>query len=145
VELPIGRAIAMTSKRLQRSFSDALGDAGGTFPAWQVLLAVQRQGARTQQDLARAIGVEGPTLTRQLDALEAAGLVVRQRDLHDRRAIRVKATPRGQAQFRRLAKAAGDFDERLRSGLSDQEIAQLRDLLARISANAVRANSEKER
>jgi MarR family transcriptional regulator for hemolysin len=145
VELPIGRAIAMTSKRLQRSFSDALGDAGGTFPAWQVLLAVQRQGARTQQDLARAIGVEGPTLTRQLDALEAAGLVERQRDLHDRRAIRVKATPRGQAQFRRLAKAAGDFDETLRSGLSDQEIAQLRDLLARISANAVRANSEKGR
>jgi MarR family transcriptional regulator for hemolysin len=145
VELPIGRAIAMASKRLQRSFSDALGDAGGTFPAWQVLLAVQRQGARTQQDLARAIGVEGPTLTRQLDALEAAGLVERQRDLHDRRAIRVKATPRGQAQFRRLAKAAGDFDERLRSGLSDQEIAQLRDLLARISANAVRANSEKGR
>jgi MarR family transcriptional regulator, transcriptional regulator for hemolysin len=135
----------MTAKRLQRSFSDALAKAGGTFPAWQVLLAVQRQGARTQQDLARAIGVEGPTLTRQLDALESAGLVERRRDQQDRRAIRVRATPRGQAQFRRLAKAASDFDKRLRSGLSDREIAQLRDLLARISANAVRANAEKGR
>jgi MarR family transcriptional regulator for hemolysin len=141
----LGREISMTAKRLQRSFSDALAKAGGTFPAWQVLLAVQRQGARTQQDLARAIGVEGPTLTRQLDALESAGLVERRRDQQDRRAIRVRATPRGQAQFRRLAKEASDFDKRLRSGLSDREIAQLRDLLARISANAVRANAEKGR
>ena len=135
----------MTSKRLQRSFSDALGDAGGTFPAWQVLLAVQRMGARTQQDLARAIGVEGPTLTRQLDALESAGLVERQRDRQDRRAIRVIATPRGQTQFRRLAKAAGDFDEKLRAGISDREVEQLRVLLARISANAVRADTETRR
>jgi MarR family transcriptional regulator, transcriptional regulator for hemolysin len=145
VETPIGREISMTAKRLQRSFSDALAKAGGTLPAWQVLLAVQRQGARTQQDLARAIGVEGPTLTRQLDALESAGLVERRRDQQDRRAIRVRTTPRGQAQFRRLAKAAGHFDETLRSGLSDREIDQLRDLLARISANAVRANAEKGR
>jgi MarR family transcriptional regulator for hemolysin len=135
----------MTAKRLQRSFSDALAEAGGTFPAWQVLLAVQRQGARTQQDLARAIGVEGPTLTRQLDVLESAGLVVRQRDQQDRRAIRVIATPRGQAQFRRLATAAKGFDERLRSGLSDREIAQLSGLLARISANAIRTDTEKGR
>ena len=135
----------MTAKRLQRSFSDALAEAGGTFPAWQVLLAVQRQGARTQHDLARAIGVEGPTLTRQLDALESAGLVERQRDQQDRRAIRVKATPRGQAQFRRLATAAKGFDERLRSGLSDGEIAQLSGLLARISANAIRTDTEKGR
>lgn len=145
MELPIGRALSMTAKRLQRAFSDSLAESGGTFPAWQVLLAVQRQGARTQQDLARAIGVEGPTLTRQLDALEAAGLVERKRDEQDRRAIRVKATARGQAQFRRLAKAAGDFDERLRAGISDREIAELRELLDRISANVVRADTELRR
>lgn len=113
-----------------------------SFPAWQVLLAVQRRGARSQQDLARAIGVEGPTLTRQLDALEAAGLAERRRDEQDRRAIRVVPTPRGRAQFRRLAKAAGDFDERIRSGISDREIVELRGLLTRISENAVRASTE---
>lgn len=136
MELPIGRDIAEAAKILQRAFSAALAEAGGTIATWQVLLALQRRGVRSQQDLARMIGIEGPTLTRQLDALERSGLVVRRRDDHDRRVIRIQATTKGRAQFRQLTKAAANFDKRIRDSLSDKEIEQLRTLLARIKDNA---------
>jgi MarR family transcriptional regulator, transcriptional regulator for hemolysin len=44
-------------------------------------------------------------------------------------------TGAGDAAFHRLRRAASSFDERLRSGLDDGEIQQLRELLAQLLSN----------
>jgi MarR family transcriptional regulator for hemolysin len=132
---PIGREVAATAKVLDRAFGAALADAGGTLPAWLVLLALKQQPHRTQQDIARAIGIGGPTLTHHLDGMEASGLVVRSRDGEDRRAVRVELTAAGDETFQRLRAAAMTFDERLRAGLSAEELERARELLARLREN----------
>ena len=102
---------------------------------WLILLALKQQRWRTQQELAAAVGVEGPTLTHHLDGLEKAGLIDRIRDPDDRRAVRVELTDAGDKLFQQLAKAAIGFDKRLRTGVSDAELDAFRKVLARLREN----------
>jgi MarR family transcriptional regulator for hemolysin len=133
--MPIGRALTDTAKVLNRAFSEELAQAGGSLPVWLVLLALKQQRWRTQQDLAGAVGIEGPTLTHHLDGLEKAGLIERVRDPNDRRAVRVELTDAGAELFRRLAAAAVSFDARLREGLTEDELDGVRGVLARMRDN----------
>jgi MarR family transcriptional regulator for hemolysin len=132
---PIGRDVAATAKLLDRAFGAALAEHGGTIPAWLVLLALKEQPHRTQQDIARAVGIGGPTLTHHLDGMEAAGLVVRSRDGVDRRAVHVELTEAGDVMFGRLRETAMAFDARLRDGLSEADVDQARALLRRLREN----------
>jgi MarR family transcriptional regulator for hemolysin len=132
---PIGRAIASSAKVLSRAFERELAEAGGSQPVWLILLALKQQDWRTQQDLAAAVGIEGPTLTHHLDGLDRAGLIERARDPNDRRAVRVELTDAGDELFKRLAKAAIGFDQRLRAGLSDEELDEFRRVLGRLRDN----------
>ena len=132
---PIGRAIASSAKVLSRAFERELAEAGGSQPVWLILLALKQQAWRTQQDLAAAVGIEGPTLTHHLDGLDKAGLIERARDPNDRRAVRVELTDAGDKLFKRLAKAAIGFDQRLRAGLSEDELDEFRRVLARLRDN----------
>ena len=132
---PVGRAVATSAKVLSRAFERELAEAGGSQPVWLILLALKQQRWRTQQDLAAAVGIEGPTLTHHLDGLEKGGLIDRSRDPDDRRAVRVELSDAGNKLFHRLAKAAVGFDQRLRAGISDQELDAFRTVLARLREN----------
>jgi MarR family transcriptional regulator for hemolysin len=132
---PLGLRLARTSKTVGRAFNDALATAGGSLPIWLVLSSL-RGGARpAQNQLALAMGIEGPTLTRHLDALEEAGLVRRVRDVDDRRVVRVELTPSGEVLHAALLEVVIDFNRRLRQGLSSDDIASLERMLARLEAN----------
>ena len=132
---PIGRVLDSTAKLLSRAFDQQLVEAGGTRPGWLILLALKQQRHRTQQDLAGAVGIEGPTLTHHLDAMQKAGLIERTRDPDDRRIVRVELTDAGEKLFRQLAKAAMGFDQRLREGVTDEELDAVRGVLERLRAN----------
>ncbi len=128
--------IGRTAKELSRAFDDVLVAAGGSSPTWQVLRALSAGDHRTQAELAAAIGVRQPTLTHHLDALERAGLVTREREAANRRVQRVTVTESGEALFLRLRRAAASFDGRLRAGLDDGAVAELRRLLGQLTENA---------
>ena len=135
-EEPIGLLAARTGRTLNRAFEDDLAAAGGSLPTWLVLLSVIGGRAATQRELAEAIGIRGPTLTHHLDKLAETGLITRERDPSNRRVHRVELTEEGMATFHRLRKVAQSFDSRLRAGLSDEELAELRRLLQRLAENA---------
>jgi MarR family transcriptional regulator for hemolysin len=135
---PIGRVLDSTAKLLSRAFDQQLAEAGGTRPGWLILLALKQQRHRTQQALASAVGIEGPTLTHHLDAMEKAGLIERSRDPDDRRIVRVELSAAGEKLFLELAKAAMGFDQRLREGVSDTELDAVRGVLERLRANVAR-------
>lgn len=132
---PIGLLLALTSKSVSRAFNDALAGAGGSLPVWLVLSSLKGGRWRTQVDLARAVGIEGPTLTRHLDGLERAGLVVRRRDFADRRAVQVELTPFGEHLHAELLKAVIAFNRRLTAGLGEPELNRLRRTLAKLAEN----------
>jgi MarR family transcriptional regulator for hemolysin len=135
---PIGLQLANTAKSVSRAFNAALAEAGGSLPVWLILTSLRGEEWRTQRDLARSLGIEGPTLTRHLDGMERAGLVVRRRDGDDRRAVRVELTDAGRELHNRLRENVIGFDERLRAGLSTEEIDRARAFLARLEQNVGR-------
>src|ERR1700759_2113101 len=60
------------------------------------LIWIGRLGANVRQTaLADAIGIEGASLVRLLDELQASGLITREQDPNDRRANAVNLTPKG--------------------------------------------------
>jgi MarR family transcriptional regulator for hemolysin len=135
-EEPIGLRLARTAKTVSRAFDDALAEAGGSLPLWLILVSLKGQVHGAQRELAEAVGVEGPTLTHHLNRMERAGLVTRRRDPDNRRVHQVELTGTGDATFFALVDKVVAFDERLRHGLSDGDVTQLRRLLDRLAANA---------
>jgi MarR family transcriptional regulator, transcriptional regulator for hemolysin len=132
---PIGLLLSTTSKNVGRAFNDALAVHGGSIPIWLILNALKRERRRTQLELARAVGIEGPTMTRHLDGLEQVGLVERRRDPVDRRAVQVQLTRAGHALHGRLLKAVIAFNQQLRTGLSSDDIETLRRVLGQLQLN----------
>jgi MarR family transcriptional regulator, transcriptional regulator for hemolysin len=133
--LPIGLHLAQVAKLASRAFDDALAAAGGSLPAWLVLISIKSRQAASQRELAEAAGIQAATLTHHLNAMESAGLVTRQRDPQNRRNHVVQLTAAGDALFLRLREAATAFDQQLRSGLSERDIGQLEALLTRLRGN----------
>jgi MarR family transcriptional regulator for hemolysin len=129
--------VQRVAKVLNRAFEDELAAAGGSVPTWLILLSLKSGRPETQRELAAAVGIQGATMTHHLDALEKAGLVTRTRDPSNRRVQRVQLTDEGDAAFHRLRKVAMKFDQRLRAGLSAEELAKVGDVLDRLAANAL--------
>ena len=111
-----------------------MADAGGSAPAWQVLLLVRSQQWGTQSRMAEAMGISGATLTHHLNALEQQGLVHRWRDAGNRRGQQVALTEAGEELFARLRQVAAAHDRRLRAHLTAEETAQLAELLEKLQA-----------
>jgi DNA-binding MarR family transcriptional regulator len=84
----------------------------------------QRMGA-----LAVRLGVTVATASRTVDALVAAGLVRREPDPADARAVRVVPTARGRREFRVRKERFARALERLADDLSEIERRQLADAL----------------
>lgn len=132
---PIGLHLARVARQVGRAFDDALSEAGGSLPAWLVLISIKGGRGANQRELARSVGITDATLTHHLNAMEAAGLVTRRRDPGNRRVHLVELTPEGDALFFRLRDAAVRFDERLRADLTERDQARLQKLLDRLRDN----------
>jgi MarR family transcriptional regulator, transcriptional regulator for hemolysin len=132
---PIGLQLARVSKSVGRAFNDALAEVGGSLPVWLILTALRGEAHPSQQQLARAVGIEGPTLTRHLDQLEAAGLVRRVPQPDDRRAVRVEPTDAGLELHARMLEVVIAFNRRLTAGLAQDDLERLRVLLETLEAN----------
>jgi MarR family transcriptional regulator for hemolysin len=132
---PIGVILARTAKSVSRAFDDALAASGGSLPTWLVLLSLKTRQLANQRELAEAVGIQGATLTHHLNAMEADGLITRQRDPANRRIHLVSLTPAGEELFGTLAGAARTYDQRLRGDLSEEEIGTLERILERLRHN----------
>jgi MarR family transcriptional regulator for hemolysin len=100
-----------------------------------VLLALRPGPVASQRELAEALDVRAATLTQQLDAMEAAGLVARIGDPANRRVRGVELTPAGRALFDRLRAAATAHDAQLREGLGAEQLADVSAVLERMRRN----------
>jgi MarR family transcriptional regulator for hemolysin len=132
---PIGLELANTAKQVTLAFDAALAAVGGSRPAWLIVLTIKTRSVANQQEIADAVGIRGATLTYHLNAMEADGLLQRRRDPQNRRVHLVELTKAGEAAFKAMRHAAVAFDQRVRRGISDRELATLRRVLAQIAAN----------
>jgi MarR family transcriptional regulator for hemolysin len=88
------------------------------------VLYIARLGDGVRQGiLAEEMGVEGPSLVRQLDHLCVANLVERRSDPHDGRAKTLHLTDEGRALAAVVEDAVQEVRERLLAGISDADLA----------------------
>jgi MarR family transcriptional regulator, transcriptional regulator for hemolysin len=132
---PLGLHLTRTARVVSRAFDDALAAAGGSLPAWLVLISLKAQRSANQRQIAEAIGIQGATLTHHLNAMEADGLITRRRVPKNRRVHVVDLTQAGEALFQRLRAAAVAFDRQLRAGLSDEQVAAFAGVLDQLRDN----------
>jgi MarR family transcriptional regulator for hemolysin len=134
---PLGRDLVFTAKELRVAFEDALAREGGSLGTWVVLSALSRGGLVPQKVLASDMHLDGATMTHHIDRLEEQGLVRRRVHPGDRRVRHVEPTAKGRRLHEKLLKVAEEFDAATTAGLSAEEQAELRRLLAKVSANLV--------
>jgi DNA-binding MarR family transcriptional regulator len=75
------------------------------------------------RDLAAREGVSAPAMTRYLDRMERAGLVVRARSLEDARRIKLALTPKGVRALRSVRRRRTAWLAERLEGLSPVELA----------------------
>jgi MarR family transcriptional regulator for hemolysin len=90
-----------------------------------------------QCELARAIGVEAPSLVRTLSQLESQGLIERHACENDRRTKRIYLTDEAMPLLKKIDRVATDARQEMLTGLSEENIDQLDRWLARIEENGL--------
>ncbi|WP_344373266.1 MarR family winged helix-turn-helix transcriptional regulator [Agromyces tropicus] len=91
-------------------------------------------------ELAGAIGVDQPRASRLVQAGVDEGLVVREADPEDARRTRIRLTDAGRRAVRSATTSRRRTIEAALDGFSDDERAQLADLLARFAEGLHRAH-----
>lgn len=84
--------------------------------------------------LAERLSVDTPTVTRKLQQLERLGLVARSEDPSDKRAHRIRLTPRGRSTLARLMTARRAWLDQLLVDWSDEDRSTFARLLERFTA-----------
>lgn len=91
-------AFGRAGKTVVRAFDERLGEHGVSTPRSKLLAEVARLQPVRLADLARAVGISQGTASTLVEALVRDGLVARNADAADRRAIRLTTTPAGATQ-----------------------------------------------
>ena len=104
-----------------------------TLPRFDLMAQLERapEGLR-MNELSRRMMVTGGNVTGITDQLEAEGLVERAEVEGDRRAFRVRLTPRGRQQFKAMAEAHEAWIVDAFAPLSPRDIQTLHTLLGKV-------------
>jgi DNA-binding MarR family transcriptional regulator len=102
--------------------------------ALMVLGTLAHCGPSRLTTVAERTGLDPSTVSRQVADLEKAGLLARDTDPEDRRAILLKATTEGQQLLERLSSGRRRRVERLLSDWTTDDIVTLGRLLAQLNA-----------
>lgn len=131
-----GMQLAQLSRGWRGELDRRLAGLGLSQARWLVLLHLARfEVAPTQRELAASVGVEGPTLARLLDSLEAQGLVRRHAVMEDRRAKQISLSESALPLIKQIETIANELRLELFSGISEQDLATAMAVHAKVLAN----------
>lgn len=126
--IQVREAFALQLSRVSRGWRARLDErlraTGLTQARWSALLHLAR-GAEgmTQRELARRLGVEGPTVGRLLDGLQKQGLIERRAVPGDRRAYHIHLTGAAQPVLREINRIAAALRRELLAGIAVKDLA----------------------
>jgi len=122
-------------KALRREVEARSAALDVTPPQFHVLFRLWHGDGILTSELTKDIWSDGGTITGLIDRLEAKGLVRRERDPDDRRAVRIYLTPAGRDREAPLRAMLAAVDAQAVEGFRPEERAALLQALARVAAN----------
>jgi len=129
-----------TALRMHRQFMARRFGESDLHPGQAACLGVlSRRDGIAQRDLAEAMHIAPPTLSRMLQSMERSGLVERRDDESDQRLTRVYATAAGRLVAGEVRTAMADHIPEAVAALSGEERAELARLLDKLSASIARS------
>lgn len=131
--------LVLVARRWRSLLDEKLRPIGQSSARMEALSAIINSPDRSAQvDIARRLRIEGPTLTRMLDALEKDGLVDRLSAPGDRRTKQLQVTAEGEAALGEIFALADVFRGRLLEGADEATMqtvtAFLEELLGKLDA-----------
>lgn len=131
--------LAQLSRGWRAELDRRLADLGLSQARWLVLLHLARfEHEPTQRELAQSVAVEGPTLARLLDGLEAQGFVQRKAAPGDRRAKLITLQAAAQPMIEKIEAISTQVREELFNGIDEEDLRKCQQVHARILANLVK-------
>lgn len=134
-----GMQLAQLSRAWRAELDRRLSGLGLSQARWLVLLHLALlKEAPTQRELAQTVGVEGPTLARLLDSLEAQGLVQRLAVAEDRRAKKITLCPKARPLIEKIEAISNQLRREVFTGIDEDELRRCQQIHAQILANLER-------
>jgi DNA-binding MarR family transcriptional regulator len=109
-----------------------------------VLHQIQVNGSLRVSELAGCMGLDASTASRHVRNLEDGGYLARTGDPGDRRASRVRLTPKGRGALSRALRARAAVVDRAIADWPDQERAALASLMTRLADSLDRLHTNPE-
>lgn len=121
----LGLCVCEVFRQWRTKVDERLRPLGLSQAKWFTLLHLSRcpQGV-IQKELAKKIGIEGPTLVRLLDRLESDGWVKRKASKLDRRSNAIYLTPKAQPTIRRIKKIVSEFRQQIFYDIKSDEVSK---------------------
>jgi MarR family transcriptional regulator, organic hydroperoxide resistance regulator len=104
-------------------------------PRWRLLFLAHLQPGLSQKEITAQVRVDPGAITRQLHALEDAGLIARRDDARDTRLTRIHLTRRGQSLVRSVLRQREEFLQQMTAGIAQADLVRAMTVLERIAAN----------
>jgi DNA-binding MarR family transcriptional regulator len=118
--------------RVNRGLAGALAGEGRTVEQWRILRALSDGHGHSMGDLALAVLMPHPTLTKAVDRLIDDALVYRRQDEVDRRRVAVFLAERGRDALGRLDEVAAEQHRRIEAGYGAARTERLMRELGRL-------------
>lgn len=136
MESPLGSDLARLVRVWRALIDHRLKPLELTQTHWVTLHNIhQLPPDQSQIQLAKAIGIEQPSLVRTLDQLEDKGLISRQTCANDRRAKRIKLTEKASPIIEEMETVIRKTRGEILSGISTEELDLLIKMIARLEHN----------
>jgi len=127
--------ILRLTRSVRQAFEQRVQQAPGlTYARARLLLVIGHNEGASQAELACLLGIETPTLKRQLDALEAQGLAVRRPLAEDARKYAIHLTDA--ARIAPLLGFRAQVGAALAEGVSAEDLATTQRVLDQMAVNA---------
>jgi DNA-binding MarR family transcriptional regulator len=126
------RLLSVAERSVTQRLDEALKMHGSGIDQWRILSLLVDQGGCPMNVIADHAMMLAPKLSKLIDRMVAANLVLRRPDEQDRRRVLVVASPRGHQALARWDIATAEVQQRLREILGEDG-ALLDDLLRRLS------------
>ena len=133
----VGTDLDRTTRLLKHHYLRVFRDAGIDLSTeqWVLLDHLVTDGEQSQTELANGTWKDAPTVSRIVDKLCKKGLTARHRFPNDRRRYNVVVTPEGERIHATLLPLVEELRAQTWHGLTEEDYAKLKTLLARIRGN----------
>jgi MarR family transcriptional regulator for hemolysin len=126
--------LVLVARRWRSLLDERLRLIGQSSARMEALAAIINSPSLSAQvDIAKRLRIEGPTMTRMLDTLEADGLVERLPDPADRRTKQSRVTAEGERVLEEIFGIADELRDRLLSTVPTERMDELNELLVMLT------------